>query len=565
MVVSVTAVGGAAYSATAGASSAPDALVTSGSPAGVFPQNKQIEPTIARDPVSGVLIAGAIDFIDNEPCSQQSDGSGSCPFTNGVGDAGVYFSLDNGSSWIQPTYTGYSARTGTAVAGGPIGTLPRYYEAGLVTDGDPAVAVGPRPDASGQFSWSNGSRYYYADDVSNFPGSSTLETNFEAVAVSHTDDVAGAVAGHNSAWSAPSIASGRLNPVQENDKDALWADNAASSPYFGRVYASWTAFRGAEKSHTFSVPGAIMVAHSDDGGVTWSGPVQVSPAHDNTHNVGPQGSVIRTDSNGIVYVFLEGAIGTQSVQEMAISSDGGHTFSTPRPVAQVVDVGVFDSFAGQPVFDGFSGTPTNSFPSVDIANGAPTGQAATNRIVLGWSDARKGLGSEQALLQTSSDGGASWSSPVAVESPGDRPDFTAVAISPDGGTAYAVYDAFHGVYSDLSQPRPVEGVVVALNGNLSGPVTELHRGVTGDARAASSNSYVVPFIGDYNTAVASNDGVYAAWNDLRFADDCPAIDAWRTAFRSDPSTAPPQPYPPAACGTTSRFGNTDIFSGVFSR
>jgi hypothetical protein len=293
--------------------------------------------------------------------------------------------------------------------------------------------------------------------------------------------------------------------------------------------------------------------------------VQVSPAYDNAHNSGRQGSTIRTDSNGNVYVFWEGAVGTQSVQEMAVSSDGGHTFSKPRPVAQVTDVGVLDPFTGQPVFEGFAGSPTNSFPSVDIANGAPTGQGATNRILLGWSDARNGVGLEQALLQTSTDGGVSWSSPVAVQSPGDRPDFTAVAISPDGTTAYAVYDAFQSVYEDLSQPRPVEGVVVALNGDLSGPITELHRGVSGDARAASSNSYVLSYLGDYNQAVASNNAVYPVWNDLRNAQDCAAVDQWRTAFRSDPSTAPPPPYPPTACGATSTFGNTDIFSGVFSR
>ncbi|WP_415856234.1 hypothetical protein [Sinomonas sp. G460-2] len=592
-VLALAAASAIALAAAPAVSSAPpipagagDTIVTSGSPALPFPQNKQNEPSIARDPISGTLIAGVNDEIDLAPCVQRANGSGSCPFTPGVGVSGVYFSTDNGTSWKQPTYTGFSARSGTAAAGGKIGTLPNYLEAGLVSGGDPVVVVGPRPDAQGHFSWDNGSRYYYSNLTSNFPGANTLVTPNFAVAVSHTDDITGAVAGDNTAWSSPAIASGRLNPVVFNDKSSMWADNAASSPHFGRVYASWTSFRAANNPHTPSEPEPIMAAFSDDGGVTWSAPVQVSSAHNNAHNNGRQGSAIRTDSKGNVFLFFEGTVGLQSAQMMAVSDNGGRQFSTPRPVAAVADVGVFDAFAGRFTFDGFAGARTNSFPSVDIANGAPFGQGASDRILLGWSDARNGLGHEESLLQTSTDGGTNWSTPVAVQARGDRPDFTAVAISPDGRNAYAVYDAFHAVYSDLSAPRPMEGVVVALNGDLSGPVTVLHRGVSGDARASSANSLVSEFIGDYNAAVASNSAVYPVWNDVRNGDDCPAVDAYRTALRTpagsaanassadwgedsptaaSTDTTPPRPFPPAACGARSRFGNSDAFSGVFSR
>src|SRR3954463_16387069 len=141
----LVAAAGALLAAPAGSAVAlnPDTLVTVGSPSSPFSPNKQNEPAVAIDANHPtVLAAGANDNIDMEACNAGPDND--CPFTEGVGVSGVYFSFNSGTSWFQPTFTGWSARNCVGAVGsgdppcapqvGPTGTLPRYFEIGLVAD-----------------------------------------------------------------------------------------------------------------------------------------------------------------------------------------------------------------------------------------------------------------------------------------------------------------------------------------------------------------------------------------------------------------------------------------------
>src|SRR5439155_1363661 len=189
-----------------------------------------------------------------------------------------------------------------------------------------------------------------------------------------------------------------------------------------------------------------------------------------------------------------------------------------RSIATVHDVGVFDPVSGRIVFDGFAGTRTASFPSLGLANGAPTGADATDTMVLTWTDAADGLNHGQALVQTSADHGVNWSTPVNAAQASDRPDNPAIAISPDGADVYLVYNGYLDPFqTTTANPRRMQGVArhadVGASGVL-GSFTTLHRGAVGDARG-STRTLNRELIYDYQYAAASRTYGVVIWMDGR--------------------------------------------------
>jgi hypothetical protein len=577
---------GAASLASAGSGK-----VSTGSPPNTTPQNHQNEPAVAIDANHpDFAVAGVNDFVDWAPCPKaDATDDGTCfdDADSGIGLSGVYFSFDRGNTWTQPTYSGWTAADCDPLAPcaahpGPIHTLPWYFENNLTSSGDPAVAVGPIPQG-GTFDWANGSRVYYANLVSPFvasgpqPFPNEVFRGFLGIAVSRLDNPTPASVPLKSSWKPPVMVNTRNSQTAFDDKEQIWADNAASSSFFGNVYVCTAQFRsvGQHNAPGGNFPVPVVVATSTDGGTTWTSK-QVTPA--GTTGRGPNlwglsGCTIRTDSHGVVYLFSEmfenpALVGlpTRGFHVMFKSFDGGKHWTKQQIVRQITDPCYFaDPVYGRCVMDGFAGARTDlaAAPSVDVANGAPTGAGATNEIVDAWADGTA-LNAEEARVTWSTDGGTTWSTPQAVQLPGDRPIYAAPAISPKGDRMYVVYEADRDPWraGDMASTRRYRGVLLSSSVTAGAPTawSPSYIGPDGDLRGTyPGHDIYQERIGDYVYAAATATYGLAVWTDARDAQVCPEVQTYRAASFAAGERVTPAPWPLFSCPL---FGNTDIWAAT---
>jgi hypothetical protein len=568
--------------AAGAATTATSALVSVGSPTGSHPRNAQNEPALAVDPTApNILAAGANDLVDTQPCSQKAaTTAGACSFplgtfNLGVGLMGVYFSFNSGHSWIQPTYQGLTAADCSPTTEpctphvGPIHTVPNFYENGLRSRSDPGVAFGPVLK-NGTFSYANGTRLYYATLATDLTDTRIQQGGINAdtaITVSHIDNLTSAGVADQSNWSKPYFVGAHISAASGLDKEQVWADNAASSQFFGNVYVCFSDFHSLSQGNNFALFPSVAV--SSDGGLTWK-----------THHVAPpttaapqgfrQGCTVRTDSHGVVYAFFTHFSETSNngAQTLVTSSTGGATWGRPTDFMQMNDACFFvDPVAGRCNMEGPAGARTDlmAMPSVDIANGAPTGAGATNEIVDVWSDGRFGLNHEVALLSFSTDGGQTWSAPAIVSAAGDRALYSAPGIAPDGSRVYVAYNAFTTPFANTTgTPRLEHGVLrsaaIGAGGAPTGWTTEFV-GPVGDARGTSQGRILYnEFLGDYVYAIGARTYGAGVWTDVPNTADCPAMDAWRQASFNAGHLVFPAPWPLGDC--PANFGNNDISSAT---
>lgn len=302
------------------------------------------------------------------------------------------------------------------------------------------------------------------------------------------------------------------NPAGINDlldKNHLWADKKAGSPYVNRVYDAWTHFVSGNASNN-----QVVINFSTNSGVNWSSFVDISASL--TPGSHAQGVNINTGPNGEVYavfaiydnwgtgVYGEDAIG------FAKSTDGGVSWTKTR-IYSAANFGIRGNLKSTSI-------RVSSFPSMTVDR---SGGPRNGYIYICWP--QRGVspaGTDPDIVMIrSTNGGNTWSSPVRVNDDplnnGKDQYYSWCTVDQATGQLHIVfYDNRHttadssGVWMATSndggfnfinykvsdanfKPKPIQGLASGYQGDYIG--------------ITASNGRAYPFWADDRT------GNYQAW------------------------------------------------------
>ncbi len=275
-----------------------------------------------------------------------------------------------------------------------------------------------------------------------------------------------------------------------NDKESVTADPL----HAGTAYLVWDRLKApshspdaALKAHAFRGP--TWFSKTTDGGKTWS---TARPIFDPGQNSQTIGNIVVVDpASGTLYDFFDQFSTTGSPKftprgdsvSFITSTDGGVTWSKASVVSDEQTVLDVDPNTGAAL------RTEETLPSVAV-------DPVTGELYVVWEDARfTGGAVNQAVISTSTDGGATWSAPAPVSTPSGTPAFTpTVAVNASGSVAVTYYDLRNLPAGDTSTlPTDVWLKTSPRGGGAFGPDTHV---------AGSFNMLVAPsaggfFVGDY--------------------------------------------------------------------
>jgi hypothetical protein len=370
--------------------------------------NSEVEPQVAVDPTNPSHLVGA----------WQQD-----RWSNGGAHGLVAgYSNDGGASWHvspQPFSACYHA------SGFPGGYL-NYQRAS-----DPWVSIGPGAPA-GSPSSSTVYSVSISFDQTAFPGDPNALHNAVGAAASYdggaTWTSVQTIIDDPCLMGTPSGPGYQCNNAKSflfNDKESVTADPLQP----GVAYAVWDRLVAPPANptgfqHERAYFGPALLSKTTDFGRTWSTPRVIVGLRSQDQTIGNQ--IVVDRQTGALYDFFNliqnasNAGGHRGYNVAFVkSTDGGATWSQPKVVASLETAGVRDPNNLNPL----TGAPPAPSRTGDILP-EPAINPNTGQLYVVWQDSRfNGFSNDEAVISTSNDAGATWSSPELVNAHTGQPAY----------------------------------------------------------------------------------------------------------------------------------------------
>lgn len=456
------------------------------------PRRQQPEPSIAINPRNAQIIAaGAQDF------RRAAELRAAC---GGDRWNGLYLSIDGGQSWTNSLVPGFC--TDPTQGAGSEQAVSEMFN--FSTNTDPVLAF----DAFGNL--------YYSHIAFNANPFRTIPPSTSGVLFVSTYRVSDSGATYAKTVKVPSGSGLRKTPFTAgpgifsnfDDKQWMTVDNSAASPFYGRVYVTWTKFsaQGGQSSIWVSHCGGNGRGNEEcqafTRGHVLNKPVAGGLVQESFPATGPDGTLY------IAFLQFQGGFGSTLPHSgiwILKSTDGGET-AVQVKVADIRQIPSPIPPAGTAANDGFNSFRTGTAPGVAVT--------ADGAVHVVWGEWVDGTHAEVRYAR-STDGGLTWSAPISLNTePTGHQFFPSIAAS--GNMVHVAW--YDGRLNQAGTTITALQVFYRRSTN-AGAGFELDAHITDQPFNPNQVSrfpvFCAAFIGDYLDIDAVGDRVVVIWNDNR--------------------------------------------------
>lgn len=275
------------------------------------------------------------------------------------------------------------------------------------------------------------------------------------------------------------------------DKEWIAVDNFAGAGQ-GNVYLI---------GRDFGTSGAIVFTRSTDGGSTWSAPISIVS--------GNQGAFVAVNADHSVNVYWLQSGSPQSIRTRR-STDGGVTFGATTTVANLLTTGTNGDMGLTRSVSNSASFRSNAFPSVAVNPTQP------GVIYAAYADNPAGADKADVFFTQSNDFGATWSSPIVVNTDATGRDQwqPSIRVTPNGQRLSISWydrrlDANNALIDYYARSAMITGTTTTFGPDSRITDTSF---LPDFGRDGVVNGV---YMGDYDQGAATNNRFYYVWADNR--------------------------------------------------